>query len=59
MTHILQMYSDVACTAWNFKICERDVYNINDCLLLALDQNSLAILFNLFKTKYILETEVH
>ena len=34
------------------QICERDIY---DCLLLALDQKSLAILCNLFKTKYTLE----
>ena len=40
------------------QICERDVYYINDCLLLALDQKSLAILFNLFETKYTLE-KVH
>ena len=36
------------------QICERDVY-IRDCLLLALDQKSLVILFNLFKTQYTLE----
>ena len=34
------------------QICERDVYYINDSLLLALDQKSLAILFNFVKTKY-------
>ena len=59
MAHILQMYSDVACTEWNFKFASAiTVYYINDCLLLALDQKSLAILFNLFKTKYTLE-KVH
>ena len=46
------MYSDVACTAWNFKFASAiTIYYINDCLL-ALDQKSLAILFNFFKTKY-------
>ena len=38
------------------QICERDVY-IKDCHLLALDQKSLVILFNLLKTQYTLEKE--
>ena len=58
MTHVLQIYSDVACMACNFKFASAMFYYINDCLLLALDQKLLAILFNLFKTKYTLE-KVH
>ena len=61
MTHILQMYSDVAYTAWNFKFASAmftQVYCINDCLFLALDQKSLAIIFNLSKTRYTLERDI-
>ena len=58
MTHILQMYSDVACTAWNFKFASAMFTTSTIVFLLLWTKNRSQSFFNLIETKYTLK-KVH